>query len=340
MNQHPWQEDFRELESTTNRDRPALEDTMRAARNRRPAPSREGLLMSTIRSMKGRPWLAAGVAGSLAVLAMLVIPISYQRTTGYRVAVSLSGPNLEMETVAGIAQQMKSLLQVEHVRLEAQHSGAGPRFELSASVPAKSGEHATAVARGFAGELGALGYAASAKAEPIREQVSGNVYAFARDRVIEIHTDGKSASQLETEIRQKLAEAGIANTQVSVTGEGTGDDHRLKVKIESKQQSFDPKTAAEAEHVIPRLVLQRNGAPIEGNAFSVEARKMKRHDGALTLVFEVTQDSRKATATVADANAKTDDAIRSEVESQLRQAGLDVIVTVTAGEVEVKPGKP
>lgn len=291
--------------------------------------------MSTIRNLKGRPWLTTAMAGGLAALAMLVIPISYQRVTGHRVAVTLGGPNLEMEQLAGVAQQMKALLGVEQVRVEGRDAGGAPSFEMSAEVAPDAGRRAEAIAKGFAHELAALGYVASARTEPIREQVSGNVYAFARDQVIRIQADGKSPAQLETEIRQKLAEAGVTNAQVSVTGEKSDGKEKLQVKIEAQQQSTDPGTQGE-EVAMPKLVLQKNGAPLEGKGFSVQARKMKSPDGAVSLTLEVTQDSRQAVATVAGIQAKSDAAIQSEVEAQLRQAGLDVIVTVTAGSVEVK----
>jgi hypothetical protein len=289
--------------------------------------------MATMGSLKQRPWLATAVAVVVVAFALLVIPFSYERVSGHQVSLALAGKNLGMDQVGLIAKEMKALLHTEHVMVRAEESGGAPSFVLTGTAPPSAGVNAVAAAHAFETELGRMGYSASASVSSVRERVNGTVYAYAYDRVIEINLDGKSASAIESEISQRLAEAGVKDAQVSVTKKEDGDQHELKVKVEAHQTS-DGGTSSPAE--IPQLVLKQDGAPIGGKGFTVRIEKHHSLDGA-TLAIHVTQDGKNATAQVAHSDTMSDAALATEIGNQLKAAGLDVIVTVSNGAVEIKP---
>jgi hypothetical protein len=290
--------------------------------------------MSSIGDLRARPWIATAVAGALAAVALLVIPISYQRVVGYDVALTLGGSTLEVDRIREIAQQFKGLLRADHVTVRAVDTGR-PEFVLDVTVPAGSGRSAGAVARAFAAGLVKMGYAASATTSPKKERVSGTVYAYARDRVIEINLDGKSAAQLESEIRQRLAEAGVTDARVSVTDLG-GDHRKIGVELEAKRHLDPTSDPKQLEQAFPELVLKRAGVPIDGKGFTVRVEK-KRSPSGTSLVVRVGQDGKSAEALVANPESMTDAALTAEIEAQLKRAGLEVTVAVKDGGVEIRP---
>src|SRR3989442_9371509 len=97
--------DLQVLRRETDRDLPTLQDTARrlAAQATAPRPSRKGWIMKSVLFLRLRPWLATAAA-TVAVLAILfVIPISYERTTGHDVILTLSGPGVGPETLAQLS---------------------------------------------------------------------------------------------------------------------------------------------------------------------------------------------------------------------------------------------
>jgi hypothetical protein len=180
-----------------------------------------------------------------------------------------------------------------------------------------------------------VGQQASLAITPVKERVSGTVYAYAYDRVIEISMDGKTAPQLEAEIQRRLAEAGIAGASVSVTHPG-GDPNELKVQVEAKRDRDAGQAPGQALEKFPELVLTKNGSPVAGQHFAVGIEKRHTADG-LMLTVRVHQGERTGVAQVPRSDSMSDAALAAAMESQLKAAGLDVVVTVNAGEIEVKP---
>ena len=194
-------------------------------------------------------------------------------------------------------------------------------------MPARSGVDPGARARAFAKELEQRGYAAAAVSTPKREHVAGSVYAYAKDLVIQVSTDGKSAAQIEAEIRQRLADAGITNTSVSVTDSG---DQR-KVMIQAHHEGDG--SASEPGNL--ELQLTKNGQPLPtGAGLGVKIRKVRTADG-VALHLEVTAQGKSAAVDVPRSDALTDLALAAEIESQLHNAGLDLKVEITNGEVQI-----
>lgn len=320
--------DLEALRLATAREVPTVHTVLRTA-SRRPERG-EGSWMA---AFKGRPWISAAVAGAVVVVALLVIPVSYDRVTGHQVALTLSGANVTPERLRGIAGEMRKALHADGVRVEANQTNDAVRYTLASTVPTGSGIDAGSAAQAFAAELSRLGYTASAEVTPIKEHVTGSVYAYARDHAIEISVDGKSASQIENEIRQGLASAGIPNAQVQVTEADGGK--KLQVKVEAKKTSGDGQPAE-----APQLVLTRNGQPLGGDlhGFTVREEKRKGEDG-VTLSLIVGDNGKTANITIPHADTMSDAAITQTVEQQLAAAGIQATVHVTDGRVEIQEKK-
>jgi hypothetical protein len=321
-------DDLRALGSVSEREAPALERTMQQARLRQergPASWREKL-MSGIRIFERRPWLASAAAAVVMALILVAVPVSYQRTTGHEVRLALGAAALGAAQVSAIARELGAVLGAKSVQAWNQDG----RLELRAFVPAGSRRAAGATANAFARQLAAKGYGASATTRVVRERVSGSVYAFARDQVITIRTDGMSAAELEAEIRRRFAEAGVPDAEVSVTDAGEGRrEVKLKVNRDGEAGS------AGAHDPIPGLVLTKEGAPLAGEGFEIKVMKRKSAAG-VSLVVEVQDGSRSATATVAHPDALGDAAVAAEIERQLAAAGIRARVTVSGEQVEVE----
>jgi len=314
--------DFQALRNTTAQDMPDLGTTLRAARRRTAHESREGFSM-VLNVFKQRPALAMAAAVVVVAVGLLMVPISYERTVGYDVALSLDGSNVPQSQVKDIAKSFKETMGVEGAMVEAAMNDGKLDFVLRASA-----DHDVRPAAGaFVKQLEALGYAASVETTPRRETVAGNVYAYAMGRVIEISTDGKSASQLESEIRSRLAAAGITNAQVSVT---ESDGHReVKVNADQTLSAGDP----HAEEM-PELVLTKNGQPLAGG-LGVKVKMLKDGSGATTMVVNVTHDGRSFDVEIPNPDALGDAGIASTIQSRLLAEGIHADVQVNGGEVTV-----
>ena len=332
-------EDLRALKQVTTLDVPALDDTVRAISHRPDSKLSilEEYAMATMDFLKRRPGLATAMAVALAAVALLVVPFSYERTSGHDVALTLSGASLGPDQAREVAKELKGLLHADRVAVNAANQDGREGYVLSTRVPARSGINVSAAARTFKAVLERAGYAASATITPVKERVSGTVYAFARDRVIEISMDGKSAPQLEVEIAQRLAEAGIVGATVSVTHPG-GDPNELKVQVTAKRQQDEATAPGQALESFPELKLTKNGAPAEGHGFAVGIEKRHSADG-LALTVRVHQGDKLGVAEVPRSDSMSDAALAATLASQLEAAGLEVTVSVTGGEIEIKPRK-
>jgi type IV pilus biogenesis protein CpaD/CtpE len=293
--------------------------------------------MTSTRFLRRRPWMSAGLAGALVAVALLVVPFSYNRTIGHTVALTLSGGNLDTNRAAGIARQMKQVLHADGVALEMNAGDGGTTYTLSSTVPNAAGIDAAAAANAFAGELKRLGYGAVATVAPVKERVNGSAYAFVRDRVIEVSVDGKTAAQLEDEIRQGLANAGVPNAQVSVTRNDADGRHELNLTVDAQKTVTGP-GAAEAPEVMPQLLLRQGDQPLGGKGFSVR-EELRRNAEGTTMTLHVQSDGKNVDITVPHSDTIGDAAIAAQVETQLRAAGIDATVSVTNGRVRFENHK-
>jgi len=322
-------DDFEALGSVTERERPELDRTMRAAQLRQKTvrAARKEWLMSAVTVMKRRPWIVTAAAAIAIALVLLAVPISYERTTGHQVNLTIAG-ELETPRAATIARELKSALHAEQVAVRLENGTT----VLSAFLPLHAGSNAPALAQAFAKELETKGYHASAATLAVKERTSGNVYAFARDRMITVESAGKSAAQLEAEIRQRFAEAGVPDAKVSVTDQ-PGGQREVKVEMHQEHEGTNPDQAPD----LVGLQLTKNGVPLRGGQqVSVKCMKLKGSDGSTTLRVIVEEDGRSVTAEVKNPESLGDAATAAEIQRQISAAGIQARVTVQNGQVRIE----
>jgi len=331
--------DLEALRKVSSRELPDLETTVRMARQRVPETGpwpwklrRE--IMALLHSIRTRPAVAAAVLGALAILVASVVPVSYQRVTGQDVALTLAGKEIGAHDLRTVAQDLEGLLGSGAVRVDASAEAGGSQYVFRTTSTKRAGPEVQHAAMEFARGLAAKGYSASVAVTPHRERVRYPAVAYAFDQIIRISVDGKSAAALEAEIRDKLAQAGVPDAQVSVTDHpGGGRDIRLNVE---RQHVGDAGIAPEP---LPQVVLEKNGAPLlGGEGFAVKIQK-KKINGATTLTLDVTVNGKTAKVEVPNSDTMSDAAVTDAVRSQLRQAGIDARVTVTNGKIEIEPVK-
>jgi hypothetical protein len=323
--------DVAALVAATDRGLPAVHETVRRSENR--ARTRAGSFpMAAIRFLSMRPALSSAIVFVLAVAFVLGFPVPFERTVGHDVTLAVSGAEIGQAQLRAVAGEMKSRLGAASVRVEAEAGDAGTTYRLSASVDERSGGTARKAASAFAQALRQAGWDASAEVTPRTERVSGTLYAYAADRVIRISADGKSAAQIEQEIRDGLFAAGFGDAEVEVTDAGA-DRMAVKVKVEREGDA-----GAAAAEDMPAIEITRDGegAAGEQDRCEVQVKKVRDDGGVTNLIVDVTQDGRTTTAEIADSESMSDAALESALQSQLDRSGVPVRVRVSGGQIEVE----
>lgn len=322
----PIGRDLEALASRSQRNVRPLTDTVQRLAGERPKRPWEERLMASFKLLGARPRLAVVGAVAALALALLVIPVSYQRVVGHDVTLQLAGAGIDQSTIRGIATEFKTALNGGPVRVEAQADGAAATFILSSRVPMRSGRSAEAIAQAFAHTLTGKGYTAEAAVTAVREKVSSNVYAMVAENVIRISVDGKSSAEVETAIAEQLAAAGIPNAQVSVTMDGDGNKMEIQVRAEHEGPCDGTATP-------PEIVLTAGGEDLggTGEAARIKICKTMTDEGA-RLVLDVEQAGRIATVTVNNPETLSDAELSAEVQRQLTALGItDLSVSAQDG---------
>jgi hypothetical protein len=285
--------DLRALGAATERDLPRLSDTERALR----APAQGGTFMDALSRLRRHPRALTGLCAAAAAAALLLMPVSYERTVGHTVQLTLSGPGLSEGRVRPIVRRVRQALRAEGVQVAVSDRGVALTARLPTRSRAEARRRADAVAAALAGER----IQAQVQVTPRTEQVAGRVYAMALDKAVEIRVDmtGKSARQIEDEIRAQLRSQGVDDPQVSV--ERSGDQTRVEIGAQM----------GDRELKVVRLT--------EGGSQQVE---MKLGD----------LDTRREPG-------MTDDQLREKIERQLRDRGLTAEVTVRGDEIQIRASK-
>lgn len=282
--------------------------------------------MSSTNGVKRRPWLATALGAGAIAIVLLAVPVSYSKTTGHEVSLTVNRAALGQGDLAAFARELKAALRADHVAVRDENG----TLTWTATVPTSALRDPSPVAQAIAKQLTAKGYVASAAIQPIRERVSGNVYAFARDRMITVETAGKSAAQIEGEIRQRLAEAGIPDANVSVTDEGG----QRKVEVRMERHSDHPVTGDEEPGI--GLQLTKNGTPV-GTAEGFQVKVLHRKtDAGVSLVVEVQSGDRTAKAEIPNFQTLGDAGVAAEIERQLAAVGVQARVTVQGDRIEIE----
>ncbi len=317
--------DLRSLHAMTGERFASLDTHVHAARNR---AERERRFMTGFRWVR---WTAATAA--VVALALLLIPVSYNTTTGQDVSLTFSAPGLQDQDVKALAGKFKDAIQQDAVKVTAEAGDQGVTYTIHGFVPKDSHRNADAITKAFTDVLNAKGYVVSASVTPHVERVSGSVYAMAMNQVIRIETEGKTASQLESEIRDHLLAAGLPDPQVTVTD----SDGKREIKVIAKAESHDSSQPI-PEVQEPTIMLTKNGQEIsDANSCQVKVKKIKNEAGAMQLSIDVTYKGSTTQAVIDNADQMSDAAVASAIESQLRSAGLDLKVTMQNGQLEIKP---
>ena len=172
---------------------------------------------SIVNQIKIHPRLSVGLALAVAVfLFVMLVPFSYERTSGYNVAVSFNG------TVVGdIPQKLNgALASLGHkdVKLNLSENSGKTIYELGTFATPLAAREAAAALNTLAQQKGEI------EISPVVEKASGSLYAQVRDKLITIRIEGtgKTDAQLQQEIADKLAENGFTGANVSVKTDASG----------------------------------------------------------------------------------------------------------------------
>lgn len=223
-------EDLRALRAASERDLPSFAETERALR--RAVAQRERLstdhltigesIMQTIARSPYRRALSAAAAAAVCA-GVLLWPLSYQRTVGHSVRVTL--PGVRPEGARPLARQIRAALGAEALSLNLDPGG----LTVTARVPSRSRSQVQHQADALVQALGDRRVVASAQVTARTEQVAGRVYAMALDKVIEIRVDmqGKTAAQIRDEIRAQLQAGGMTDAVVDV--QRAGDETKVDI---------------------------------------------------------------------------------------------------------------
>jgi len=333
-------QDLAALRALSARDVPDLDTTIQTIRRRGldVGPERwnfRGKIMALFHFIRTRPTFAVVAAGVLAVLIAMAIPVSYEKVVGQDVALTVVGKGIGDTEIAGIAQGLKGALGAKGVTVEAVSETDVPSVVFHAVLPKHSGGDAQRSTATFAHGLASKGYSASVEVTPVRERVRYPGVAYAFDQIIRISVDGKLAATLEQEIRDRLAQAGVPDAQVSVTDRPEGG-RDVRLKVERERVGGVPPAPPEP---LPQLVLTKDGAPIAGGEGMMVKIQKRNVNGATSLIVEVNSNGKAAKAEVPNYESMSDPAIADAITTQLRRAGIEARVSVTGGKVSIEEAK-
>ncbi len=302
------QADLRALRSTRAHDLPTLDQTARSLRKLGAENNPGGSLMTMFRKTRTRRGLLTAAATAVVAVALLFIPVSYQKTVGRDVALTLSGPALDASQLQKIAREFKASLGAESVALRMED---GASSVLTAKVSGPSGARADRVARAFARNLVERGFAADVRTTRRVERVLGSLYALAMNNIIEIRvsSDGKSEAQVADEIRGQLEAAGIEHPVVDYKREGD----RTTLLIEAQKTAGAGEDTTLCNTDIRVSVDGREPSPGQIERSTVKVRR--------------TPDM-------------TDEQVIEEVQRQLREQGREADVSIENGRIVIRPRTP
>jgi hypothetical protein len=291
--------DLRALRASTARDLPSLDDAVGAiqadalsARKRR-----ERTAMDLLRK---RPALATLAGATALAIALIFVPFSWERTVGHDVALEIRGSQSSDAELDGIATGLKESLQADGVKVIANDGGC--RFEAYSPIASRASVNAILIA--LANDLARGGLNSSARVEPRIESISGNVYAFAGDQMIELTVEraGRSSIEIEDDLRRQLEDAGFEDAQVSVSL--SGDE--IRIDISGQAEDADGGDRKEVQ-----LKLERRGGGDE--PMQVQMQRFERTPGM------------------------TDEQFRAHIVSELEARGVEnPQVTVDGDRVQIE----
>jgi hypothetical protein len=292
--------DMEALASTTADGLPKIEQTVRALTTAPARETREGWWMKALQGMQKRPWFVTAVGAGVVALVLLVVPISYDRLTGYDVVITVPGMDAlgDPGRIDRMAEDLGAMFATRNISVSKDTGSNSAQVQVQIPVgPKGTVEHK---AQAFTRALQEHGWTVASEVRPRTERVFGSMLAYAADQVVEIriNAEGKSEQEIEEEVRAQLMNAGFTNPTVDVTKQG--DETRIQI---SEYREGDT-----GENVpslpLPQLVL--DGQPVQ-NPVQVRVERQ--------------------------GTPISDDELREEVRRQLREQGVEADVVVENGRV-------
>jgi hypothetical protein len=211
--------DLQALHTASAENLPTLESTARLLQASRAGHNPGGPLMNMFRRFQAKPWPATAVFAGVVAVALLFVPISYQKAVGQDATLTLAASGLDANQVQKIASEFQTALHATEVSISQDADGGSV---LTVRVPSRSGTTVALAAQAFAAGLTDRGLPSRAQVTPRVELALGTAYAYAWDNVVNIQvtSDGKTPAQIEAEIRDQLEAAGIDAAWVKYEKEG------------------------------------------------------------------------------------------------------------------------
>jgi hypothetical protein len=184
--------------------------------------------MKLFRSLRARPIVATAIGVAVVAVALLAVPISYERTVGYQATLSI--PSVDPSQCESIAADFAKLLKTKEFNYS-QDAKSGTT--ITARVPVRPRRVVEGLAMAYAQTLSMRGLSARTSVTPVTQRILGNVYAAAANQIVEIHVtrDGKTNEQIAEEVREQLAANGMPGADVEISQEG--DQMRMQVRWEA-----------------------------------------------------------------------------------------------------------
>ncbi len=182
-------------------------------------------MSSFLNRVNAHPRVSIGlVAAVLLFAAVTLVPFSYTHTVGYKVTCSQAPAGVEA-SLGRVAQALGALGFSEANINASPDKGT---VELTGFSTEKQAREAAAT---FAH---VTGYAGTPTISPIRQTVSGSIYAQLREQFFEVRVevDNRTDAEIAAEITSKLQAAGLKDADVSVTT-GEGGSRQIDVTASS-----------------------------------------------------------------------------------------------------------
>jgi hypothetical protein len=288
--------DLRALRSTTARDLPTLDATASAVRRSLPSPNRERSF--NLGDLKARPALATLAGATALAIVSIFVPVSWERTVGHDVTLELAGPPSESR-IGEVVAELRQSLAADGVKVTVRDGVC--RLEAATTDASRGRVDAAMIQLG--NELAQKGLRTSVRVEPRVEMTSGSVWAFAGERVVELTIPaGRSAAEVENDIRQQLRNAGFDDANVSVQLA----DERTEIRIDCNTAGAEGEPREQIQ-----LQVRREGGG--DDPIQVSLPQFERPEGM------------------------SDDDFRNHIVAELRAKGVEnPEVTVNGDQVEIR----
>jgi hypothetical protein len=264
------------------------------------------------------PLAAAAAAGIV-----LLLPVSFEKTLGHDVVVTVSAPGLDGDHVTAVLHEIMWLTRASGLRVEADVSESGTAYRFVGSVGASAGAKAQRSLDALASVLREYGCEVTAGITPRQERVAGRVGGLLAARWAAFGADDAPVSKLEAEIRRHLVAAGFEQEQVSMPVPGPS---------QIRPSEATPAAPADtSSRPLPKIVLG------EGvRSWTLVTREARDAAGARSLVVVLGKDGRSTAVQLSNVDAMSRSALAVALQQELERAGIDARVHVQSEGLSVE----